>query len=85
VAASVVTDYPVTAAVDLPPGGPELLQLCDGTRDIRALHAELQEAGAIAPDVTPANVAELVEVLLSIGALEGPACPVPRRPDALTH
>ena len=80
VGASVVADYPVTAAVDLPPGGPELLQLCDGTRDLRALHRELQEAGAIGADVTPGNVADLLELLLSIGALEVPACPVPPRP-----
>ena len=80
VAASVVTDYPVTAAVDLPPGGPELLQLCDGTRDVHALHAELREAGAIGADVTAGNVADLLELLLSIGALEVPACPVPSRP-----
>ena len=78
--ATVVTDYPITAAVDLPPGASQLLELCDGTRDAGALHAALRESGAVGPDVTVANVAELMELLLSVGALEMPACPVPPRP-----
>ncbi|AHG92916.1 putative methyltransferase (plasmid) [Gemmatirosa kalamazoonensis] len=81
VGATVVTDYPVAAAVDLPPAAPKLLELCDGARDVPALHAALRRAGAVGNDVTVANVAELVELLLSVGALEVPACPVPAPPN----
>lgn len=79
---AVVTDYPVAAAVDLPPGATKLLELCDGTRDVPTLHATLREAGVFGSNVTAADVAELTELLLSIGALEIPACPVPPRPGA---
>jgi methylase of polypeptide subunit release factors len=82
VGATVVTDYPVAAAVDVPPAAPKLLELCDGTRDVGALHAALRKAGVVGSDVTAGNVAELVELLLSVGALEVPACPVPPRPTA---
>jgi methylase of polypeptide subunit release factors len=75
--ATVVTEYPVAAAVDLPPGAPALLELCDGTRDVRALHAALRDAEIVGSEVTVANVAQLIELLLSIGALEVAACPVP--------
>jgi hypothetical protein len=82
VGATVVTDYPVAAAVDVPPAAPKLLELCDGTRDVGALHAALRKAGVVGSEVTTANVAELVELLLSVGALEVAACPVPPRPTA---
>jgi hypothetical protein len=82
VGATVVTDYPVAAAVDVPPAAPKLLELCDGTRDVGALHAALRKAGAVGAEVTAAHVAELVELLLSVGALEVAACPVPPRPAA---
>jgi hypothetical protein len=68
--------------VDLPPGATKLLELCDGTRDAPTLHATLREAGIFGSNVTVADVAELTELLLSIGALEIPACPVPPRPAA---
>jgi hypothetical protein len=80
VGATVVTDYPVAAAVDVPPAAPKLLELCDGTRDLRGLHAALRKAGLVGAEVTTAHVAELVELLLSVGALEVAACPVPTRP-----
>ncbi|HEY4306707.1 MAG TPA: methyltransferase [Gemmatimonadaceae bacterium] len=75
---TVATDYPVVAAIDVPPGVPKLLELCDGSRDVVALHKELQDAGEVSNEVTVANVAGLVELLASIGALELPACPLAR-------
>lgn len=79
IGATVVTDYPVPATVELPTAAPKLLELCDGTRDVPALHAALRRAGTVGNEATTANVAELVELLLSVGALEVPACPVPPR------
>jgi methylase of polypeptide subunit release factors len=79
IGATVVTEYPITAAVELPLGASHLLELCDGTRDASALHAALRDAGVLGAEVTVAQVTELIDLLLSIGALEVPACAVPPR------
>lgn len=82
--ATVETDYPTVAAVQAPPLAPTLLELCDGTRDVPALLAALREAGLVGDDVTAGEVAALVELMLTAGALEIAPCPVPRRQAATT-
>jgi hypothetical protein len=72
--------WPAVGAVDLPPLGPTLLELCDGTRDAAAIYAALHDADLITEDVTREHVAQLLDLLLVAGALESPLCPVPRRP-----
>lgn len=79
--ATVDTDWPMNAAVRLPPLAPTLLELCDGTRDVPALLAGLRAAGLVEADVVERDVARLVELLCTAGALEVPACPLPPRPD----
>ncbi|GLC25007.1 PqqD family peptide modification chaperone [Roseisolibacter agri] len=78
--ATVDVDWPVGAAVRLPPSAPTMLELCDGTRDVPALLAELRARGLVEEDVVERDVARLVELLVTEGALEIPACPLPPRP-----
>jgi SAM-dependent methyltransferase len=81
---TVDVDWPVGEAVRLPPLGPTLMELCDGTRDVPALLEALRGAGLVEDDVSPLDLARLVELLCTAGALEIPACPLPPRPrDAL--
>ena len=83
--ATVDVDWPVGAAVRLPPMAPTMLELCDGTRDVPALLAALRAAQLVEDDVTERDMARLVELLCTEGALEIPACPLPPRPaDART-
>ncbi|MBV9879085.1 MAG: methyltransferase [Gemmatirosa sp.] len=84
VGATVETDYPAQGAVPAPALAPTLLELCDGTRDVAALLAGLRDAGLVTDEVSPADVAPLVELMLTAGTLEVEECPVPKRPAALT-
>jgi hypothetical protein len=77
VGAAVETAWPTHALVKAPPLAPTLLELCDGTRDVPALFEGLRAAGLLSADVTPADVALLVEVLAAAGALELSDCPIP--------
>jgi hypothetical protein len=77
VGAAVETAWPTHALVKAPPLAPTLLELCDGTRDVPAILQGLREAGLVSGDVTSADVAHLIEVLLTAGALELSDCPVP--------
>ncbi|MGZ8376717.1 MAG: methyltransferase [Gemmatirosa sp.] len=81
---TVDVDWPVGEAVRLPPLGPTLMELCDGTRDVPAILEALRAAGLVEDDVQPLDLARLIELLCTVGALELPACPLPPRPrDAL--
>ena len=77
VGAAVETAWPTHGLVKAPPLAPTLLELCDGTRDVAAILEGLRAAGLVAPDVTTADVAHLVEVLAAAGALELSDCPIP--------
>ena len=78
VGAAVETAWPTHALVKAPPLAPTLLELCDGTRDVAALFEGLRAAGLVSADVTPADVAHLVEVLAAAGAVELSDCPIPQ-------
>jgi methylase of polypeptide subunit release factors len=77
-------EWPAKAAVRVPPLAPTLLELCDGTRDAGAIHAALDEAGLLDEDVTHEQVARMLELLLSAGALEIAACPLPPHPEPMS-
>ena len=77
VGAAVEATWPTHALVKAPPLAPTLLELCDGTRDVVAVFEGLDAAGLVSADVTPADVAHLVEVLAAAGALELSDCPIP--------
>ena len=78
--AAVESEYPVAAALMLPPLAPTLLELCDGTRDTPALWKALGAAGLLTADVTPTDIARVVQMLLALGAVEVDGVPVPRHP-----
>ena len=80
VGSAAMADWPGAALVRMPPAGPTLLELCDGTRDVLAVHEALRAAEAVAADVTPVEIAQLIELLSGAGVLEIPSCPVPVRP-----
>jgi 16S rRNA G966 N2-methylase RsmD len=80
-AAYVRTSYPVAARLDLPPGVAPLFALCDGRRDVAALHAELRRRRVIRDDIGVEDVARLVEMLAAAGALDTPLVPLPPRPE----
>jgi hypothetical protein len=77
---TVDVDWPVGEAVRLPPLGPTLMELCNGTRDVYALLEALRGAGLVEEDVQPLDLARLIELLCTAGALEIPVCPLPPRP-----
>jgi SAM-dependent methyltransferase len=77
VGAAIETAWPHHALVKAPALAPTLLELCDGTRDVAALLNGLDAAGLVSADVSPDDVAHLVETLAAAGALELPACPLP--------
>src|SRR4029079_9262050 len=65
--AAVESEYPVAAALALPPLAPTLIELCDGTRDTAALWKALGAAGLLTADVSPADIARVVQMLLALG------------------
>ena len=77
VGAAVETAWPTHGLVKAPPLVPTLLELCDGTRAVPAILQGLRAAGLVSEEVTTADVAHLVEVLLAAGALELSDCPIP--------
>jgi SAM-dependent methyltransferase len=80
VGATVESKWPAHGVVKAPPIAPTLLELCDGTRDVGAVLAGLQESGLVTDEVGVEEVSRLIEVLATAGALELPACPHPPRP-----
>ena len=54
-----------------------LLELCDGTRGIPELLAGLRADGMVEPEVGEGEIAGLVELLLTAGALEIEPFPMP--------
>ncbi|MEP7380810.1 MAG: methyltransferase [Gemmatimonadota bacterium] len=79
VGATVETKWPTYGVVKAPPIAPTLLELCDGTREIGDLLEGLRSAGLVTEEVGMEEVAHLVEILATAGALELPACPLPPR------
>ena len=79
-AAVVRTQYPVTAAVQVPLAAVPLLALCNGERDVPTLHATLATHPLGEKRATVAQIAELVELLASIGVVDLGRPPVPAPP-----
>ena len=80
IGAAVETAWPSHGVVKAPALAPTLLELCDGTRDVPAIREGLRGAGLVGDDVSAADVALLVDVLVAAAALEIEACPVPPAP-----
>jgi len=80
VGATVETAWPTHGLVKAPPLAPTLLELCDGTRTVGDVLAELRTAGLVTEEVGLEEVARLIEVLANAAALELAACPLPPRP-----
>lgn len=78
--AVVRTAYPVAAGIEVPTAVAPLFALCDGTRDVAALHAALADRGALPPGASVADVARLVELLAGAGALDTALAPLPSPP-----
>ena len=82
-AAVIRTSYPVAAALQVPLAAVPLLALCNGQRDVGALHAALAAHPLGDKRASVEHIAELVEVLAGIGVLDigRPHVPVaPPRP-----
>lgn len=81
VGALVESHWPSLGVVKAPPLVPTLLELCDGSRDVHALFDGVKSAGLVTEDVGEIELANLLEILAAIGALEFPAVPLPATHD----